>query len=411
MKHLDCMKKSTPNLLSAAALLLTLAASCSSNDVFDPDKQQSGQTAELKVPASFSWATTRSVALSISTPTTTAVTLYADEQGKQLLAEAVVSKESPTTLNLDLPISQKELYLQCSVKGAKKMLKQTLTATTRANTSITLPEEVDWYNSDIGASSKGDITMYMPAKGQFGTLLFEDMYPAKGDYDMNDFVAGYYIAPFYSVGIKKTYYEGTDLQLQIRAIGGSHPYRLCVELSSLLTSDIVDATGTYYTTSTTNPDITLELLSSGNQPVVFAINGTEKLKEGNFFNTEEPTSKQLPTVTLSILRNLYNHLEFVMRYNGLSKSENYNFFLQNKHSKQEIHLKGYSTTSLASNNDQLFATPDNFVWGIKVPTLIAHPLERTDISKAYPRFTQWVTSGGTAETDWYTTCVGSLVIK
>ena len=79
MKHLDCMKKSTPNLLSAAALLLTLAASCSSNDVFDPDKQQSGQTAELKVPASFSWATTRSVALSISTPTTTAVTLYADE--------------------------------------------------------------------------------------------------------------------------------------------------------------------------------------------------------------------------------------------------------------------------------------------------------------------------------------------
>ena len=66
---------------------------------------------------------------------------------------------------------------------------------------------------------------------------------------------------------------------------------------------------------------------------------------------------------------------------------------------------------MASNNDQLFATPDNFVWGIKVPTLIAHPLERTDISKAYPRFTQWVTSGGTAETDWYTTCVGSLVIK
>lgn len=394
-----------------ATLLLLFAAACS-NDVFDPEKQQQpSNTTELKVPASFSWATTRSVNLTIHTPVTTLISLYGDEKGQELLAEAVVTKESPTTLSIDLPTTKKSIYVGYTAKGAQQMLKQDVTPSTRANTSITLPETVDWYNVETGDASKGDMTIYMPSKGQFGTLLFEDMYPSKGDYDMNDFVAGYYVAPFISVGNKETFYEGADLQLQIRAIGGTNPYRLCVELSPLLTSDIVDATGTYYTTTSSNPDIELELLSSGDEPVIFAVNGTNSLKEGSFFNTEEASSQAMPIVTLSIKRDLQDNVEATGRFSLLTTSESYNFFLQNTKDNQEIHLKGYSVTALASNNDHLFATSDNFVWGIKVPTLIAHPKERADISQAYPRFASWVTSGGTTDTDWYTSCNSSLVIQ
>ena len=32
---------------------------------------------------------------------------------------------------------------------------------------------------------------YSPAEGQFGTLAFEDLWPAKGDYDFNDIVIDY----------------------------------------------------------------------------------------------------------------------------------------------------------------------------------------------------------------------------
>lgn len=406
------MKSQKTTIQCIAALLLTLTAACS-NDVYNPENQRTDKTTELKVPANFSWATTRCVDFTINTPVTTMISLYGDEQGKELLAEAVVTKEASTTLSLDLPTSQQVIYVEYSVKGSKKMVKQDLSTTTRANTSITLPEEVDWYNIETGDASKGDITIYMPSKGQFGTLLFEDMYPSKGDYDMNDFVAGYYIAPYYSVGNKETFYEGTDLQLQIRAIGGSNPYRLCIEFSSLLTSDIVDATGTYYTTSSTNPNITLELLSSADQPVVFAVNGTNTLKEGNFFNTEKPSSQSLPVVTLSIKRDLKDNVNASSRFIGLTTSENYNFFLQHIQNKQEIHLKGYSVAFADAPNkaDSRFATADNFVWGIKVPALIAHPMERTDISQAYPRFASWVTSGGTAEQDWYTNCNSSMVIQ
>ncbi|MDD6473087.1 MAG: LruC domain-containing protein [Bacteroidales bacterium] len=394
--------------LATAAILLSMATSCM-NDVYDPDKEPTidpvGETFGLEIPSTFSWATTRNAELTISTPVTTSVSLYGDEQGKELLAEAIVTKDKPSTLTLDMPTSKQKIYVGYTVKGVQKVLKQDLGATTRANISITLPEEVDWRHPDTGDASKGDMTVYMPSKGNFGTLLFEDKFPVMGDYDMNDFVVGYSLAPYYSVGSKTTHYEGTDIRLQIRAIGGTLPHRLCVELSSLHTSDIADATGIYYTTSSTNPNISVELLSSGNEPVVFAINGTNTLKEDIFFNVgDHPTSQPLPVVTISIQRDLKDNVAMSKRYFGLLTSENYNFFLQNTVDKKEIHMKGYNVTPMASNqtgnND--FATSENLVWGIKVPALIPHAREGINIQEAYPCFANWVKSNGSNDPEWYT---------
>ena len=398
-------------------MLLTTATSCM-NDVYDPDKEPTidpvTETFGMEIPASFSWATTRNVELSITTPVTTAISIYGDSQGKELMAEAVIAQGEATTLTLDVPTSMSAIYVGYTVKGVQQLLKQEIGATTRANTFITLPEEVDWWNIDMGYWSKGDWTFYMPSKGNYGTLLFEDKFPAMGDYDMNDFVAAYSIAPYLSMGIKKTYYEGTDLTLQIRAIGGTLPHRLCVELTSLLTSDIVDGTGTYFTTSSTDPNISVELLSTGDQPVVFAINGTDALKEGSFFNTgDHPTSKPLPVVTISVQRDLKDKVAMSFRFKQLTVSENYNFFLQNTVNQKEIHMKGYDVTSMASNQtgNNNFATEANLVWGIKVPALISHPREGINIQDAYPHFAAWVESNGTQQTNWYSSYNKNRVVE
>ena len=388
------------------------------NDVYDPDKEPTidpvTETFGMEIPASFSWATTRNVELSITTPVTTAISIYGDSQGKELMAEAVIAQGEATTLTLDVPTSMSAIYVGYTVKGVQQLLKQEIGATTRANTFITLPKEVDWWNIDMGYWSKGDITIYMPSKGNYGTLLFEDKFPAMGDYDMNDFVAAYSIAPYFSMGNKMTYYEGTDLTLQIRAIGGTLPHRLCVELTPLLTSDIVDGTGTYFTTSSTDPNISVELLSTGDQPAVFAINGTDALKEGSFFNTgDHPTSNPLPVVTISVQRDLKDKLDMSFRFKQLTASENYNFFLQNTVNQKEIHMKGYDVTSMASNQtgNNNFATESNLVWGIKVPALISHPREGINIQDAYPHFAAWVESNGIQQTNWYSSYNKNRVVE
>ena len=95
--------------LATAAILLSMATSCM-NDVYDPDKEPTidpvGETFGLEIPSTFSWATTRNAELTISTPVTTSVSLYGDEQGKELLAEAIVTKDKPSTLTVDMPTSK-----------------------------------------------------------------------------------------------------------------------------------------------------------------------------------------------------------------------------------------------------------------------------------------------------------------
>ena len=92
-------------------------------------------------------------------------------------------------------------------------------------------------------------------------------------------------------------------------------------------------------------------------------------------------------------------------------SSSTNFFLQNINTKEEIHLKGYPVTRLASNADTQFSTEDNFVWGLKVPVSIPHSTEGTDFIKAYPKFAGWVSSGGANNTDWYNTYNTDKVIN
>lgn len=397
--------------LCGAIALLALTAACNNEDIYNPEKSKN--TSELRVPANFDWAMTRSVNVSISSPVTTSIALYGDPNCREQLAEAIVSNTKPAELTIELPTAASQIFLQYSVKGVKKVVAQTIGATTRAaDVNTALPEDVDGFYPSEENPPKGEMSIYMPAKEGYGTLMFEDMYPSKGDYDMNDFVAAYKIAAFTSGLFGLSYDYGSDIELQIRAIGGTNPYRLCMELSGLLTSDLFKDDVPCYTTSTTDPNIQVELISEGDKPAVFAINGTNTLKDGIFFNTEKASSTAMPTVKLSISRQVYDDFLMTEHYGTLCASENYNFFLQNTDNGQEIHLLGYETTfDEAPNKGSKFATSDNLVWGIKVPALIAHPMERTDICTAYTRFASWVTSGGANDKDWYTSCDESKVIR
>lgn len=393
------MKKSFYSLFAAASLLML--AACSGNDLYDPEKAPAHTTGDLVVPASFDWTTTRNVSISLTSPKDTQVKVYSNAQcdDQSLLAVLTLQKDKPSEYEFEVPAGTEYLYVQYMQGGAWATQPLSVATATKAVADWKLPETTDSYIG-TGDESKGDITFYIPNKEASGILMFEDNYPDKGDYDLNDYVAGYHIAPYISYG-SQSYYDGIDMELQIRAIGGSLPYRLCVELSHLLTSDIVDNAGTHYTVATTNPAITLELISEGNNPVVFAVNGTGTLRDGNFYNTERLSATPCPKLTLSIRCNDQNMLGRHNRFSSMVDSKSYNFFLQHTTNGNEIHLKGYTTTHLATNSGAKFATDDNFVWGIKVPALIPHPTERTDMLSAYPGFEQWVKSGGKQNQDWY----------
>lgn len=107
------------------------------------------------------------------------------------------------------------------------------------------------------------------------------------------------------------------------------------------------------------------------------------------------------------------------------KTENQNFYLINK-SWIPVHLKGYTPGDFAvkghnnyvdkynevfaANADKLdptipYASKEGFVWAIKCPTLTRHLWNKMYFSYAYPRYENWLDSGGKEDQDWYTNYV------
>lgn len=387
------------------ALSVLAFASCADNDVYNPDNAKN--TGSLKVPADFGWTTTRTETCNITSPVNTRISIYSDKECKddQLLAEVYVSKEKGTEVSFSLPSACKAYYVQYPTANGRKLIEVTPTTQTRAkDNDLILPEDASIVDYDETTDY-----YYTPAKNTLGTIMFEDLFPDKGDYDFNDFVAGYNLTVDLSRGNLGNTYDGLTITLQIRAIGGSKPYRLGIELTPLQTKYVREN----YTITSDTEGIGMELITQNDEdPAVFVITGTNSLKDGSYYNTEKLSKKKMPTITCVIRRNNKNQPAPANQFGQIAvRSDHTNFFLQNTSTNEEIHLKGYKVTKYATNTNTTFNTDDNFVWGMKIPVLIPHAIEKTDFTEAYPKFAGWVTSGGNNNEDWYQTYKADKVIN
>lgn len=240
--------------------------------------------------------------------------------------------------------------------------------------------------------------------------MFEDLYPSKGDYDFNDFVIGYNAEVFYSQirNAEILFNDGFKMSFQIRAIGGTTPYRPAIRLKGFAMKNIEGAKIEFHTT---REGISMELLKEGrraNDDVIFVINGTESLRSGGYYNTdpEKPIDKDMPVVTCEVTKDNFGfgNYDISLQYALLAEElpRYFDFFIQNQDNLNEIHFKGFTPTGLGKQSpDTEFCSEENLVWGIAVPEEIAHPAERNDILNVYKGFKKWVTSGGQNNSNWY----------
>ena len=230
--------------------------------------------------------------------------------------------------------------------------------------------------------------------GNKGTLGFEDLWPYKGDYDLNDLVMHY----AYEL-VTNAHNEVVNVQAeyQLKATGGIHKNGFGVAFPVLRTkvSNVVGAT--------------LEANQSKAVLILFD-NMREEMLEWNTF-LEQPHSADV----------VYN-VSFDIE-NGIPLNEftlgHYNPFIWNNDigfgRSVEIHLAGELPTDLA--NIGLFGTGDDntvigsgqtylskqgsFPWAMHVPDSFDYPIEKAAINSAYLKFAEWAESGGLLKNDWY----------
>lgn len=258
------------------------------------------------------------------------------------------------------------------------------TATVKDADGDGVPDNLDAYPNDP--------TKAYNSSGGAGTVAFEDQWPNKGDFDLNDLVMGY------------AYNVVTNASNVVVQVTG--------KFSLLATGgNLGNGFGVEFPIARANVSgLTRGTLEAGQTKAVVTLFSNMRLVMATW-NTQ-PGVAQSPVVKDSITFNVANGPTL-----STFGQDGYNPFtwnMGNDNRRREVHLWGKTPTTLADQTlfgtgadntnvaaSRYYVTTTGLPYAISVPTTFSYPIEGTDITLAYLNFTAWAQSGGTSFTDWY----------
>lgn len=386
--------------LAGVAIALTTLSACTEKMAFNDNPNVNPDDNGLtEVPLDFDWNMSQDVAIQLKSDVTTRAYIYEDENLQKLMCTTVLEADKPETIHLTALNLLEKLYLAYVDNNGKTAvrtidIKQSKILTRSVNISGDISDAAE----TLPAMEGNKTMIFSPNSTVYGTVLFEDMYPEMGDYDMNDFVLGY----------RKQYgktetSETLEITLQIRAIGGNLPFVPGVEVKG------VDVNGLDVSWTTSDSRLSVENASEfdATGTPVFRVNGAQDIKpNGSFFNVSLPkvASENLPYVTISLTRSIDDKAMLDI------KDKDLNFFIYNTKSKVEIHEKNTGVTRFASNSDEKKFHKEGLVWAFRVEGYMPHTIEGNKIDEVFPKISSWMRSSGKKDADWLINFNPNLVI-
>jgi LruC domain-containing protein len=267
-----------------------------------------------------------------------------------------------------------------------------------------VPDDLDDYPDD-GTRAYDN---YYPGKDQFCSLAFEDLWPSKGDYDMNDMVIDcnyWYITNAQNkvVDVKPTFY--------VRAVGAFLQNGFGFQFDGVLPEAVESVTGaqmefSYISVATNGVENNQE------KAVVIAFDNAENVINrvgGAFYNTENNGLYGISeTVTMHI------HFSQPQLESAVGTPPYNPFLIKNMERGTEIHLPDHVPTSLVDaalfgtgddDSDpatgRYYKTSNNLPWAISIPQKFDYTWELVEVVFGHLKFGDWAESGGTLYTDWY----------
>ena len=259
---------------------------------------------------------------------------------------------------------------------------------------------------------------YFPTTG-FGTYMFEDQWPSKGDYDFNDLVVS---ARYNHVTNAAGQVVETKVQSVLSATGGSFRNGFALQFEGLANNKVVSVSGNRITGNVHTLGANgVESNVTNGATVVFFDNAYTVLQhpgQGIGINTT-PGAPYVRPDTLNIT--------ISYRDNGAAApggdvvladvaSSNMNpFLVANQVRSVEVHLKDKAPTNLADatkfgtladkstpSQGKYYHTENGLPWGLFIQSAVPYMKEKVDITTGYLKLIDWATSNGTSFTNWFT---------
>jgi LruC domain-containing protein len=250
---------------------------------------------------------------------------------------------------------------------------------------------------------------YYPSQSTFANIAFEDNWPNKGDYDMNDLVVQYRYKFISNAANQVVSMAGN---FGVAAAGASFKNGFGVQLP-VSASAVASVTGQKLSSGTY-----ISLASNGveagqNKAVIIPFDTHDQLVHNpdysffiNTLTTKDKVASDSAVVTVNFAS--------PVAASTLTATALNPFLISNMRRSYEAHLPGYAPTDkadaklLGTSDDnsnaaigRYYQAKDNMPWAINFTGSFSYPTEQSNINQAYLHFADWASSGGTSFTDWY----------
>jgi LruC domain-containing protein len=248
---------------------------------------------------------------------------------------------------------------------------------------------------------------YYPGADTWGTLAYEDQWPQRGDYDMNDVLLRYRTREIMNAARQVV---ALDVDYRLEARGGINASGFGLHLPGIARSAVASAT--LSTGAGAATAMSPEQGQTEASFIVFASNQAPMplptLVNCGFANTQKgcPLTPAVPfKLSVNFAQPLASTL-FASPYNP--------FIFSAAARGKEIHLPGKAPTALADaswfgqgqdrtvrNTSFTYMDAQRRPWALDLPVAWVWPAELNDLLACYPRFADWASSAGVNARDWY----------
>ncbi|MCL6265136.1 LruC domain-containing protein [Flagellimonas myxillae] len=230
-------------------------------------------------------------------------------------------------------------------------------------------------------------TLTYPSASTRASLVFEDLWPFRGDWDFNDTSIDYSITKFFNASNEVV---AIDIDYMVTSDGAGFVNSLAFEIKGLNPNNVASISG--------------QLLERS----VFSLdsNGTELGQSHSvipLFDDHSIIVNQENKVSIVLIDPITESILDPTPFNP--------FLVANGERDKEIHLSNHEPTSLGDNQpnvegnnadvDGNYATENGLPWAINVVESFPLLLEKEPINEGYLFFEEWAISGGQNRKDWH----------
>jgi len=250
---------------------------------------------------------------------------------------------------------------------------------------------------------------YFPAGG-FGTLMFEDLWPATGDYDFNDLVLDYRYNLVTNANNKVV---EMDASVVTRAIGASFRNGFAFQMNGIAPNKIVSTTGTKYHGATWLNNAANGTENGQTYANIVVFDDAQKVlpSPGGSGTNVIPANGRVAPDTANLVITFVSTSGQELQLSDFDLNP---YIIVNQTRGKEVHLPNGVPSTLNNpawfgtfqddskpGEGKYYKTKNNLPWALSIETSIPYTHTTHDLIEAYLKFADWAQSNGTLYTDWY----------